>query len=277
MYAYLRSPTSIVTLILIMAGMIACSHRPEKAEEGATDRDEVSIQSGLATGSHNSRNSLDWNGVYEGTLPCADCEGIETSITLMDELTFTRSRIYLEKDDQIYSDQGKFTWDDQGSVITLTAEDGSTQSYQVGENVLFYLDRDGNRIEGELAERYRLEKNRTDSRLESKTWMLTELKGQSIDTTKLNQQPFLILSLNRFTGNASCNNIFGTYELKEGDRISFGTVGSTMMACPDMATETAFLEALKTVDNYSVAGSTLSFTKARMAPILRFKLGPPQE
>jgi len=262
---------------VLLAGMIACSQHPERKEDRTSDREEVSIQSGPVTDSDNSRNSLDWSGVYEGTLPCADCEGIETSITLLDDLTYTRTRVYLGRDDQIFTDQGKFTWDDRGSEITLVGEDGSTQRYQVGENVLFYLDREGNRIEGDLAERYRLEKNRTDSRLEMKKWMLMELKGQLLDTANLNQQPFLILRLNRFSGNASCNNIFGTYELKEGNRISFGMVGSTMMACPDMATETAFLEILKTVDNYSVADSTLSFTKARMAPLMRFKLGLPQE
>ena len=31
---------------------------------------------------HNSRNSLDWVGIYEGVLPCADCPGIKTRLTL---------------------------------------------------------------------------------------------------------------------------------------------------------------------------------------------------
>ena len=31
---------------------------------------------------HNSQNSLDWAGVYQGILPCADCEGFDTVITL---------------------------------------------------------------------------------------------------------------------------------------------------------------------------------------------------
>lgn len=26
---------------------------------------------------HNSQNALDWDGEYEGVLPCADCEGIK--------------------------------------------------------------------------------------------------------------------------------------------------------------------------------------------------------
>jgi uncharacterized lipoprotein NlpE involved in copper resistance len=31
---------------------------------------------------HNSRISLDWAGTYEGVLPCADCPGTKTRLTL---------------------------------------------------------------------------------------------------------------------------------------------------------------------------------------------------
>jgi uncharacterized lipoprotein NlpE involved in copper resistance len=31
---------------------------------------------------HNSRNALDWAGTYEGVLPCADCPGTKTRLTL---------------------------------------------------------------------------------------------------------------------------------------------------------------------------------------------------
>jgi heat shock protein HslJ len=73
-----------------------------------------------------------------------------------------------------------------------------------------------------------------------------------------------------FNGNGSCNNIFGLYELKEGNQITFGNTASTMMACPDMEMEKTFLEILRAVDNYSVTDSTLSLNKAKMAPLARF-------
>jgi heat shock protein HslJ len=75
-----------------------------------------------------------------------------------------------------------------------------------------------------------------------------------------------------FNGNGSCNNIFGPYELLEGNRITFGNTASTMMACPDMQIEKEFLEVLRIVDNYSISDSTLSIQKARMAPLARFTL-----
>lgn len=110
----------------------------------------------LPTGD-NSRTSLDWAGVYSGTVPCADCSGIRIRIELREDGTFTRSLLYLGEDERPRTDTGRFTWDDSGSRITL-GEGRNAQQFLVGENVLFQLDRSGRRITGSLAEAYRLEK-----------------------------------------------------------------------------------------------------------------------
>ncbi|MEL4427801.1 copper resistance protein NlpE [Shewanella indica] len=101
-----------------------------------------------------SQNSLDWDGSYKGLLPCADCSGIETTLTLKEDNSYRLQQVYQGKDESIFSETGKFTWDGSGSKITL--EDGS--KYLVGENQLFMLDREGNRITGSLADNYRLNK-----------------------------------------------------------------------------------------------------------------------
>jgi heat shock protein HslJ len=44
-----------------------------------------------------------------------------------------------------------------------------------------------------------------------------------------------------------------------------------MMACPDMQTESTFLQVLQKVDNYAIKDDTLSLQKARMAPLAKFK------
>ena len=121
-----------------------------------------------------SRTSLDWAGVYSGTLPCADCRGIRTRIELLEDGTFTRSLLYVGEDERPRTDAGRFTWDDSGSRITL-GEGGNAQQYQVGENVLFHLDQSGQRITGNRAAAYRLEKNVNDPRIENRRWQLTEL------------------------------------------------------------------------------------------------------
>ena len=37
---------------------------------------------------HNAQNALDWNGTYQGLLPCASCEGIATELVLNDDGTY---------------------------------------------------------------------------------------------------------------------------------------------------------------------------------------------
>ena len=221
----------------------------------------------------NSRNALDWPGVYKGTIPCADCPGIETQIILKSDGTFSRSVKYLDRDENPRYDEGTFVWNEAGSNVTLQSQDGATQQYKVGENILFHLDNEGNMITGDLADQYRLMKNPADARLENKKWVLAEIMGQSVDTAALQSEAFLQFDpeSGRFFGNSSCNNFFGSYELMEGDRIRFGQAGSTMMACPDMSIETQFLKILSQADNYNVNDTALSLNRARMAPLARFR------
>ncbi|MFD2203564.1 copper resistance protein NlpE N-terminal domain-containing protein [Shivajiella indica] len=263
----MKHQLTFIVVIFIVATILACSS--EKQVEDQTEAIEI-FAPPLAD---NSRNSLDWNGVYKGTTPCADCEGIETTITLKSDGTFKRSMKYLGKDDNPFYDEGSFEWNEEGSKVTLIDSKGEKQQYQVGENVLFHLDKDGNRISGDLAPNYRLAKNPTDPRLEGKKWILVELRGKAIEGNEGLKEAFIMFEMetSSFSGNSSCNNVFGPYELKEGDRLSFGNAASTMMACPDMQTERTFLDILKEVDNYSIAEGKLSLNKAKMAPLARFR------
>lgn len=220
----------------------------------------------------NSRNSLDWAGVYVGTLPCADCPGIRMRVELRSDNTFTRTLTYLERDVRPVEEAGSFTWDRSGSRIMLGAN--AAQQFQVGENVLFHLDRNGQRISGDLATAYELQKTLSDPRIEGRRWRLVELNGRAVEPPANREAAYFELDATqaRVTGNASCNRFFGTYELTAGNRLRFGpNLGSTMMACPELERERAFLDVLARVDNYSIADGTLSLNRARMAPLARFR------
>lgn len=45
-------------------------------------------------------------------------------------------------------------------------------------------------------------------------------------------------------GHGGCNRFFGTYD-QSGDRLTFGPLASTKMACPDLGEEQAFMSALQ--------------------------------
>jgi heat shock protein HslJ/uncharacterized lipoprotein NlpE involved in copper resistance len=250
---------------VLIAGLVmlaACGSNDEPAADVIVDE------------AHNSRNSLDWSGIYTGVLPCADCEGIHTSVTLQADGSFSRRVTYLGKAGVPVTEEGAFAWDDGGGVVTLTVADGANPMYQVGEGRLFHLDMNGGRITGDLADRYILEKLVNDPRIEGVQWVLTELNGQPVQSPESGEQAYFELNASemKITGHASCNRFFGTYEIKQGGRISFSeNMGITMMACPDMSVEMAFMEALRRSDNYAVSADGLSLNRARMAPLARFR------
>ena len=138
-----------ITIIAVLSlSLASCQH---KSCSKAQENQQVETI-------HNSRNSLDWAGVYTGVIPCADCEGINVRITLNNDETYQISYQYLGKNDTPYLFSGHFTWDDAGNTIILDNKDLPFH-YKVGEGNLIQLDMDGNPITGEFADNYVLIKS----------------------------------------------------------------------------------------------------------------------
>lgn len=222
---------------------------------------------------HNSKNALDWAGNYKGTLPCTDCEGIQTNIKLNYNDSFIIEYNYLGKEQPHFSYAGKIEWSSDGNKITLREKSNVVQ-YIVGENVLIQLDLNGNKIEGKLAENYQLRKLFNNPLVTDKYWKLIELNGKKITAEQQAKEANFILKSdeNRIVGNGGCNSFFGTYQLLPGDRIQISPLGSTKMACLDDNVEDEFLKVLTIADNYTLQNDTLSLNKAKMAPLARFEL-----
>lgn len=108
---------------------------------------------------HNAQNSLDWAGVYKGTTPCADCDGIETELTLKSDSTFTLKTKYLRRKGATENSvNGRFSWDSTGNIVILSGISSGPNQYKVSEGFVKQLDMQGQEIAGELADRYILRK-----------------------------------------------------------------------------------------------------------------------
>lgn len=217
---------------------------------------------------HNSRNALDWAGVYRGVLPCADCTGIETVITLRSDLSYRKTSRYLGKDDRYFSSSGRFVWDSQGGIITLS--DSEPEHYRVAENQLIRLTGDGQRVTGPLADHYLLP--RMEVQATGIHWRLVELQGQPIPD--LEREAYLLLNEKHGTvvGSSGCNTLSGRFELRGPEHIRFEHLASTMMLCAQgMDTETALLEALEAADGYSLEAGRLTLSQAGKPPLARFE------
>lgn len=222
----------------------------------------------------NSRTSLDWAGTYFGSLPCADCPGIDFTLILNQDETYVMQRAYIS--DQSEGDiltEGTFTWNDKGNIITLNASnDGGKFIFKVGENRLFHLDQEGNVITGDLADKYILEK--LDTSFAGKKMKLVELMGQAVvEEQGVGEASIFFEANGRVHGSLSCNSFSSVYILKGGNRISFTHPAVTMKMCLNMEIETKLIEVLNMADNYNfVDGKQFVLNRARMAPLARFEV-----
>ena len=99
-----------------------------------------------------------------------------------------------------------------------------------------------------------------DEPLVNTYWKLVEVAGNPVETPEGQREAHMVLAIeeSRVQGNAGCNRFFGGYEVEE-DKVSFGQMGATMMACPEgMDTEQAFLAALEIADRYEIEGQTMA-------------------
>ena len=146
----IRKFVFVLSVACLSFGLIACKSKGE-----SPNQTQITIVD-------NSETSLDWEGTYSGVIPCADCTGIETQLSLKGDNTYQISWKYLEKNDETYVKEGTFVWDSTGSIITLENVDDTDNfpmMYKVGENSLLQLDLNGNVIAGELADKYILNKD----------------------------------------------------------------------------------------------------------------------
>ena len=97
--------------------------------------------------------------------------------------------------------------------------------------------------------------------IEGNKWHLTEVVGGSpVSPMAGDKQPHMLLDpeQKQATGFAGCNNFFGSYEL-DGSSLTFGPMGATRMACPDLETglETSVFEALENTREWKQADGAL--------------------
>ena len=182
-----------------------------------------SNQPQVATGD-NSQTSLDWNGTYTGITPCADCEGIETSVTLNKDSTYQVSNTYKGKSAEAVIKTGTFTFNQDGNSITLGNITDGPSKYAVGENQLTQLDMEGNKITGDLADKYVLKKGAALAQrdaLANTEWELVELMGKRVEQIVPSPKTLGLKFYNyvRVSGFVGCNSVGGTYEVKEGNSI----------------------------------------------------------
>ena len=199
---------------------------------------------------HNSRNALDWAGAYEGLLPCADCAGIRTRLTLGADGIYYLDTEQLRADARVLSASGYFSWLPDGNTVFL-GDAGDDRLFAVGEGRLIELNADGSRpdpadrILNKLPAGQAASDAPTAAFLQDHTWRLESAVdggNQRIEALFPKDRPFEF----RFNGgnmavSGGCNGLRGGYQITTEGQLVAGRMASTMMACEPalMAADTA--------------------------------------
>lgn len=149
----MKNQTFLSGIVAVIVLASCSKQKPQEVTAISTDTiatvqipADTTASPATAATADNSQNSLDWNGTYEATVPCADCPGIKTTLTLNKDKTFSITEEYIDRKSK-NEDKGTFVWDATGSIITLNGK-SAKYKYKVGENKLIQLDLEGKAIDG---------------------------------------------------------------------------------------------------------------------------------
>lgn len=139
--------------VALLVAMVSCTGGQKKTD--AQQQDSLTV---VAPDMHTSEVALDYYGTYEGTLPCADCEGIKTALTLNEDKTFVLNSEYLgKKKDNKFEEKGSYEIEN-GEIVVAKISDSETNYYKLQEGSVAMLTSDKKMVEGELAPNYILTK-----------------------------------------------------------------------------------------------------------------------
>ena len=101
-------------------------------------------------------------------------------------------------------------------------------------------------------------------------WSLIEMDGIMYEQGSKNVTMIFDGTAKKMGGKAPCNT-YGSAYTKSANKISFGNVFSTEMACAELETESAYYKILPRVYAYQISGDKLYLFDSGGMVILRFK------
>jgi heat shock protein HslJ len=206
---------------------------------------------------------------FVGTLPCADCPGIQYQVNLLSDHTFASRMTYQERNTS-FDDHGHWQLAEGGKTLVLQGARGAKQQFALHDaGTLRQLDASGHEINSQL--NYDLKrastfeslapqtKDAANLSLENTYWKLTSLGTTPVPASSGPRDPHLTLNSanHRVSGSGGCNQLAGSYQL-QGDHLKFGQMASTMMACASgMDTEREFTQALDQATTWKITHQNL--------------------
>jgi uncharacterized membrane protein len=140
-----------ILLLLVILGIFTASCNGDSGQGNSTDSSALP-PSADSTGESISGPASKASGSYQGTLPCADCPGIDYQISLYDDHHYRELMVYRDRNEgKAFIDTGAWKMEND-SIIQLVRR--TPQRFLFEDGKLYSLDGEGQRIRGALADNY---------------------------------------------------------------------------------------------------------------------------
>lgn len=125
--------------MLVPAFILGCVQSPSEGPTSVVPSDEKAIPT-----LHTAENSLDWEGIYEGIFPCADCEGINVRLILNYDHTYILEESYIENGSVVRTQEyeGSFHFDETNPAHIRLDSNADQRVFFIGENFAQARDRE---------------------------------------------------------------------------------------------------------------------------------------
>ena len=125
---------------LLLMGGCTCTRNVKQGNEQQTPETSVS-----------DRN---FYGTYAGTLPAADCDGIQVELTLNSDTTYDLHTLYLKEGETVETISGVYESVGKEVIALIRPSTGERTYYRILKDAVALSDSEGNLSEGELADLY---------------------------------------------------------------------------------------------------------------------------
>lgn len=126
---------TLCVVLMAAAALVGCQDK-EAEQMQTTDTAPV-----VADAAHSARTSLDWDGIYQGTVPCEDCAGTDLLLDLKMDGQYSLGRSYVDKMSATVMEEGTISWNDAGNTVQV-----GEYRFFVAENQLFLVGQDEQRM-----------------------------------------------------------------------------------------------------------------------------------
>jgi uncharacterized lipoprotein NlpE involved in copper resistance len=149
---------NLILCALMVISFSGCKTIEEDREE--MDPEELRIENTIPEKIPSPREAVNWRGTYSGVLPCDNCGGIETFLTLREGQTYLLKQRYVnpDKEETGQTLEGEFSWNEEGDVISLNSLEGTLLLKVDKKMYLVPLNSNGNEVKPERGNNFRLYK-----------------------------------------------------------------------------------------------------------------------